>query len=70
MAGDDLFPPAGIFDIRLEDKTAAIDRELKLRRRVFARRVADGKMTQDFADRQILIFEAIADDYRRECIRP
>jgi len=45
-------------------KLAAVERELGYRRRVYPRRVADEKMTQSMADKQIAIFEAIAADYR------
>lgn len=46
------------------EKLAAVERELTYRRRVYVRRVADEKMTQALADRQIALFEAIAADYR------
>lgn len=45
------------------EKLEAVRRELKYRRRVYAKRVADGAMTQALADRQIAIFEAIEADY-------
>ena len=48
-----------------EEKLEAVRRELSYRRRVYRRRVDEGKMTQALADRQIAIFEAIADDYER-----
>ncbi|TKD50550.1 hypothetical protein [Sphingomonas baiyangensis] len=48
--------------ITAEDKLEAIRREIAFRKRVYPRRVADGKMTQQLADRQIAIFEAIKDD--------
>lgn len=47
-----------------EQKAKAIKRELGYRRKVFPRRVADGKMLQSDAYYEIGIFEAIADDYR------
>lgn len=47
-----------------KEKRDAIDRELKYRRRVYARRVAENKMTEELADYQIEIFEAILADYR------
>ena len=47
------------------DKLAAVERELKYRHRVYDRRVVEGKMTKELADRQIAIFEAIAEDYRQ-----
>lgn len=49
-----------------QDKLEAVQRELAFRRRVYERRVADGKMTQQLADRQIAVFEAIADDYNQK----
>jgi hypothetical protein len=45
-------------------KLASIERELKMRRRVYPRFIEDGKMTDGFAAVQISIFEAIAEDYR------
>jgi hypothetical protein len=44
-------------------KLEAVDRELAYRRRVYARRIEQGQMTQSLADRQIAIFEAIKADY-------
>lgn len=46
-----------------EQKREAIDRELKFRRRVYPRFIADGRMTKKHADEQIAIFEAIRADY-------
>ena len=46
-----------------KQKEAAAWRESKMRRRVYPRLVADGRMTQQSADRQIAIMEAIAADY-------
>lgn len=48
------------------EKLEAVERELGYRRRVYERRVADKKMTQALADKQIKIFEEIADDYREK----
>ena len=47
-----------------EQKCAAADREVAQRRKVYPRLVAEGRMTQAFADQQIAIMQAIADDYR------
>lgn len=47
-----------------QQKLEAVERELGFRRRVYGRRVSEGKMTQRLADEQISVFEAIADDYR------
>lgn len=51
------------------DKLAAVEREIGFRRRVYARRVAENKMKQETADREIAIFEAIAVDYRKAVAR-
>lgn len=39
------------------------DREVRQRRRVYPRLVASGKMSQEFADRQIAVMEAIRDHF-------
>lgn len=46
-----------------EDKLKALERELKFRREVYARRVGEGRMSQKTMDYQIAVFEAIAADY-------
>lgn len=46
------------------DKLAAVEREIKQRKRVYPRLIAQGKMTDGFAAAQIAVMEAIADDYR------
>jgi hypothetical protein len=48
-----------------EQKLAAVKRELAFRRRVYARRIGEGKMTQTLADEQIGVMEAIAADYEK-----
>lgn len=48
------------------DKLACAERELKQRRRVYARLVAQERMSQAKADHEIGCMEAIAEDYRRE----
>ena len=40
------------------------ERELRLRQRVYPRRVSDGKMTQALADREIARMEAIIETLR------
>ncbi len=47
---------------RQQKRDAAL-REVKMRRRVYPRWVADGRMTQAKADEEIAIMEAIAADY-------
>lgn len=49
----------------VEQKREAIEREIKYRRRVFPRLVENKKMTQELANQQIAIFEAIRDDYAK-----
>ena len=50
---------------RLEKLNEAL-REIRQRQRVYPRLVADGRLSQADADRQIAIMRAIADDYRAE----
>ncbi len=50
-------------DITHDDKRACIERELKMRRKVYPRWVENQKMTQAQADREIAIMEAILADY-------
>jgi len=47
-----------------KEKLDAVQREIRMRRRVYPRRVQDNLMTADEAEWQIGIFEAIAKDYR------
>lgn len=49
-----------------EQKLACVEREIALRRRVYPTRVANKRMTQQLADRQISMMEEIAEDYRRK----
>lgn len=46
------------------EKLAAVEREIGLRRHVYARRVDEGRMSRKLADAQIAVMEAIAEDYR------
>ena len=50
-------------------KLEAITRELKLRRRVYPRRIEKGHMTQQLADYQLDIFEAIRSDYEERAAK-
>ena len=45
------------------EKAEEIRREIKMRKRVFPRWVADGRMKQADADRRIAILEEIAGEY-------
>lgn len=45
------------------EKRECVEREVKQRLRVYPRLVAQGKMTQAFADEQIAVMRAILADY-------
>lgn len=46
-----------------DQKRAAIEREIKMRKRVYPRWVQDGRMSQAKADEEIAVMEAILADY-------
>lgn len=46
------------------EKLKCLEREIAMRRRVYPKWIASGKLKQEKADREIAIMEAIADDYR------
>lgn len=45
------------------DKRACIERELRMRRRVYPRWVQAGKLSQAEADREVAVMQAILADY-------
>lgn len=47
------------------EKLKEVKDEIAFRWRVYARRVAEGKMTQTAMDRRIGLMQAIRDDYER-----
>lgn len=49
--------------ITTAQKRTAAEREVRMRRRVYPRWVAQGRMTHAEADHQIRVMEAIAADY-------
>lgn len=49
--------------ITAKEKFETAKREVAYRRRVYARLIANGRMTQQKADREIAVMQAIADDY-------
>ena len=53
---DDLFPQA---EIPLEAQVKCVEREIKYRRRVYARRISLGRMSEVFADQQLKLMEAV-----------
>lgn len=48
----------------LKEKIDEIQRELRVRRKVFPRLIKAGELTREEADRRDRIFESILDDYR------
>lgn len=52
-----------------QQKLEAVEREIKMRRRVYPRWCADGRMTQAKADQEIAVMESIAADYRADVDR-
>ena len=48
------------------EKLKCVEREIALRRAVYAKRIAAGTMLPSTADREIGIMEAIAADYRAQ----
>ena len=52
--------------ISLTDCYQCAKRELALRRRLYPRFVASGKLTQDEADRELLVMEKIMKDYQKQ----
>lgn len=55
---DDLFPQA---EIPLEAQIKCVQREITFRKRVYARRVSLGRMSEVFADQQIKLMQAVHD---------
>lgn len=52
--------------ITARDKFECATREVAQRMRVYSRLVAIGRMRAEFADREIELMEAIAEDYRAQ----
>jgi hypothetical protein len=52
---------ADLLPVSLEEEIAAVEREIGLRKRVYPGRVQGKRMSQDRADREIQIMEAILD---------
>lgn len=47
-----------------KDKAECAEREVRQRQKVYPRWVAEGRMMQQFADRQIAVMQQIAAEYR------
>jgi hypothetical protein len=54
-----------LFEVSKEEKVAALIREIELRERVYGRYVAEGKMKESKAHREIEIMRAILADYQQ-----
>lgn len=52
-----------------KEKLDAAQREIRMRRRVYPRRVSEQRMTQQLADREIALMEAIAKDYEEQAAK-
>lgn len=50
--------------VPIHEQIKCVEREIALRRSVYARRVSSGSMTQDAADREIATMEAVLDTLR------
>jgi hypothetical protein len=46
-------------------KLKCAERELRMRRKVYPRWVAENQLSQEVADRQIAVMAAIVEDYRK-----
>lgn len=55
---------AELVEPRLEELLGCVEREISLRRRVYPRWVAQNKLTQEKADREIALMEAVAKTLR------
>jgi hypothetical protein len=53
-----------LFPIPLDEQIAEVEREIRLRHRVYGRRVSDRKMSQAQANKQIGLMEAVLDSLR------
>lgn len=60
----DLFPDSPR-EVTLDDQIAAAERELKLRKRVYAHQVNQGKMSEAFAAHQLAAMAAICETLRQ-----
>ncbi len=52
-----------LFGVSKDEKIACLQREIELRTRVYARYIAEGKMKQSKAERELEIMYAILRDY-------
>jgi hypothetical protein len=52
--------------ITTEDKLREVERELKMRRRLYPQWIARGQIDESDAKRRIEVMQAIADDYEKQ----
>ena len=60
----DLSSPPFLPSFTTEEKLAAVEREINIRKHVYPGRVLTRRMSKRFADEQIAVMQAIAEDYR------
>lgn len=65
MTGD-LFPAASTADVTTARKIEELERELRLREKVYPRWVAAGRLQAVEAEARLLALRAILEDYREE----
>src|SRR5262245_4074580 len=56
---DDMFDAPKPADVALQDIVGCVDRELKMRAKVYPRWVKDGKLTKEAAAREMLLMRAV-----------
>lgn len=61
---NDLFPAATPADVSLADQVACVEREIKMRERVYPRWVQSERMTQAQAARELLAMRAVLESLR------
>lgn len=57
---------AQLFEVSKSEKIAALIREIEMRERVYARYMAEGKMSHSRAEREIEIMKSILADYQAD----
>ena len=53
-------------EITTADKIKCLRREIAMRKNVYPKWIESGRMTQEAADREIAVMQAIHDDYSKE----
>jgi len=56
-----------LFPIGIDEQIAAVTREIAMRRSVYPRRVADKKMSQAKADKEVAAMEAVLETLKGLC---